>query len=60
MNELEKYPDNPGGQEIVNFQIQPEPAEEATSDLVAGVLRRWYIVVLVFLVLCGTSSPYIT
>ncbi|MHC4119044.1 MAG: GumC family protein [Planctomycetota bacterium] len=57
MNELEKYPDNPGGQEIVNFQIQPEPAEEATSDLVAGVLRRWYIVVLVFLVLCGAGLP---
>ncbi len=57
MNELEKHHDYAGGQDIVNLQIQPEPTEEATSDLVAGILRRWYIVFLVFLVLCGAGLP---
>jgi len=57
MNELEKYHDHAGGQELVNLQMPPEPGNEATSDLVAGILRRWYIVFLVFLVLCGAGLP---
>ncbi len=55
MNELEEYHDHGGGRELVNLQIPPEPGNEATSDLVAGILRRWYIVFLVFLVLCGAG-----
>jgi len=57
MNELEKYHDHAGGQELVNLQMRPEPGNEATSDLVAGILRRWYIVLPVFLVLCGAGLP---
>ncbi|MBC8218563.1 MAG: polysaccharide biosynthesis tyrosine autokinase [Planctomycetes bacterium] len=57
MNELEKYHDHAGGQELVNLQMPPEPGNEATSDLAAGILRRWYIVFLVFLVLCGAGLP---
>lgn len=57
MNELEEYHDHAGGQEFVNLQMPPEPGDEATSDLVAGILRRWYIVFLVFLVLCGAGLP---
>ena len=57
MNELEKYHDYAGGQELVNLQMPPEPDNEATSDLAAGILRRWYIVFLVFLVVCGAGLP---
>ena len=57
MNELEEYRDYAGGQEFVNLRMPPEPSDETTSDLVAGILRRWYIVFLVFLVLCGAGLP---
>jgi succinoglycan biosynthesis transport protein ExoP len=57
MNELEKYHGQAAGQEIVNLQIPPEQESEATSDLVAGILRRWYIVLLVFLLVCGGGLP---
>ena len=57
MNELEKYHGQAAGQEIVNLQIPPEQESEATSDLVAGVLRRWYIVLLIFLLVCGSGLP---
>ncbi len=59
MNELEKYHDQVAGQEIVNLQIPPESDSEATSNLVAGICRRWYIVFLVFLVMCGAGLPAI-
>jgi len=59
MNELDKYHDPMTGQEIVNMQIPPEQNEEATSDMVAGILRRWYIVLLIFLIVCGIGLPAI-
>ena len=57
MNELEKYHSQAAGQEIVNLQIPPEQESEATSDLVAGILRRWYIVLLIFILICGSGLP---
>ena len=59
MNELDKYQDPVVGQEIVNMQIPPEQSDEATSDMVAGILRRWYIVLLIFLIVCGIGLPAI-
>jgi succinoglycan biosynthesis transport protein ExoP len=59
MNELDKYQDSVAGQEIVNMQIPPEQSDEATSDMVAGILRRWYIVLLIFLIVCGVGLPAI-
>ena len=57
MNELDKYNDQLAGQEIVNLQIPPEQDNEGTSDMVAGILRRWYIVILIFIVVCGIGLP---
>ena len=59
MSELDKYQDPMIGQELVNMQIPPEQDEEATSDMVAGILRRWYIVLLIFLLVCGVGLPAI-
>ncbi|MFC1604796.1 GumC family protein, partial [Planctomycetota bacterium] len=59
MNELDKIQDPVVGQEIVNMQIPPEQGEEATSDMVAGILRRWYIVLLIFILVCGVGLPAI-
>ena len=57
MNELDKYQDQVAGQEIVNLQYPPEQGSEATTDMVAGILRRWYIVLLIFLLVCGIGLP---
>jgi uncharacterized protein involved in exopolysaccharide biosynthesis len=57
MNEIKKLNEPVVGQELVNLQIPPEQSSEPTSDLVAGILRRWYIVLLVFLLICGAGLP---
>jgi len=57
MNELEKYHDYSGEHELVDLQIPPGSDGEVKSDLLAGILHRWYIVFLVFLVLCGAGLP---
>jgi uncharacterized protein involved in exopolysaccharide biosynthesis len=57
MSELEKYHEPTVGQEFGNWQTPPAPDGEATSDLLAGVLRRWYIVLLVFAVICAIGLP---
>ena len=59
MSELDKYHDPVVGQELVNMQIPPEQGDEATSDMVAGILRRWYIVLLIFLLVSGIGLPAI-
>ncbi len=57
MSESEKYHEPTVGQEVVHWQAPPDPDGEATPDLLAGVLRRWYIVLLVFLVICAVGLP---
>ena len=59
MSELDNYQNPVVGQEIVNMQIPPEQGDEATSDMVAGILRRWYIVLLIFLLASGIGLPAI-
>ncbi|UCC98567.1 MAG: polysaccharide biosynthesis tyrosine autokinase [Phycisphaerales bacterium] len=57
MSELQKYHEQMAGQEVVNWQAPPDADGDATSDLVGGILRRWYIALLVFLVLCAIGLP---
>jgi len=57
MNELEKYHDHHSEHELVDLQIPTGSDGEVRSDLVAGILRRWYIVLLIFLLLCGAGLP---
>jgi len=59
MRELEKYQEPVVGQELVNMQYPPEQGDEASSDMVAGILRRWYIVLLIFLLISGIGLPAI-
>ena len=58
MNELEKYNDQIPREEIVNLETLPETSGE-TGRLLKGILRRWYIVLLVFVVICGLGLPAI-
>ena len=59
MSELEKYQEPVVGQELVNMQYPPEQGDEASSDMVAGILRRWYIVLLIFLLIISIGLPAI-
>jgi len=59
MNDLEKYHDQVIEQKVVNFETPPEPGSESTSALIKGVVRRWYIVLLTFLIMCVAGLPAI-
>ena len=59
MSEVERHHEQAAGQEAINWQVPPDPDGEPTSNAMAGVLRRWYIVVLVVLLLCGLGLPAI-
>ncbi len=56
MNELEKYNDQTVREDIVNLEALPETGSEA-SRLITGILRRWYIVLIVLIVICGLGLP---
>ena len=57
MNELDKYHDPAVGQDVIDWQLPPDSGAAVTSDLVVGILRRWYIMLLVFLLMCAVGVP---
>jgi capsular exopolysaccharide synthesis family protein len=59
MSDLEKYHDQMVEQRVVNFESPPEPESESTSSFIKGVLQRWYIVLLIFLIMCTIGLPAI-
>jgi len=42
-----------------DFESPPESDSHATSSLIIGILRRWYIVLLIFLGMCAIGLPAI-
>ncbi len=59
MNDLEKYHDQVIGQELISLGSPPELGSRTTSDLIKGVLQRWYIVLLTFFIMCAVGLPAI-
>jgi capsular exopolysaccharide synthesis family protein len=59
MNTIEKYEGNLIEPSPTGFEIPPEFGSGPTSGLITAVLRRWYIAVLVFLVMCAIGIPAI-
>jgi len=59
MNGLEKYHDQMVEQKVVDFESPPELGSESTSSFIKGVLQRWYIVLLIFLIMCAIGLPAI-
>ena len=59
MNDLIKYHDSDQviEQKVVSFESQSEPYAESTSNIIQGVLRRWPIVFLVFILICAIGIP---
>jgi succinoglycan biosynthesis transport protein ExoP len=58
MSDLEKNDEPVIGHDIVNIDDHDE-AEEKTPNLLAGVLRRWHIVLLTFFLICLIGIPAI-
>jgi len=59
MKDLEKYHSNVIEQRPANFETPPESAGYSTSNLIMGIFRRWYIVLLIFFVMCAIGIPAI-
>jgi len=57
MNIIEKYEGASIERSPIDFEMPPMPESASTSSLIAGVLRRWHIAVLVFLVMCAIGIP---
>ncbi len=57
MNDLEKYHDQVIGQELVNFETPPEPEGQSMSNLIAGILHHWPLVLVTFVVICAIGIP---
>ncbi len=59
MNDLIKYHDNDQviEQSVVSFDSPHESYGENTSNLMQGILRRWPIVFLVFILICAVGIP---
>ncbi len=59
MSDLEQYHSNVIEKRPVNFDSTPEFDSHSTSNLIMGILRRWYIVLLIFFVMCAVGVPVI-
>ncbi|MBN1806101.1 MAG: polysaccharide biosynthesis tyrosine autokinase [Sedimentisphaerales bacterium] len=61
MNDLIKYHDNDQVIEhnVVSFESQSEPHTETTSSLLQGILRRWPVILLIFILICAVGIPAI-
>lgn len=59
MNNTETYLNRIVETKPTGFEMPHRPESEGTSNLVAGVLRRWYIVVVVCFVMCAIGLPAI-
>jgi len=59
MDNLDRYTAHVIEQKPAYLETPPEAGSQGTSDLVKGVLRRWYIALLVFAVMCGLGVPAI-
>ena len=61
MNDLIKYHDNDQMIEhnVVSFESQSEPHTETASSMFQGILRRWPVVLLTFILICAVGIPTI-
>ncbi len=57
MNDLEKYHGQVIGQELVSFGTPPESEGQSVSNLIAGVLHHWLLVLVTFVVICAIGIP---
>ncbi|MBW8041230.1 MAG: polysaccharide biosynthesis tyrosine autokinase [Planctomycetes bacterium] len=59
MSDLAKYHDHLIEQRLADFETLPESDSRSISNMIKGILRRWYIVLLIFFVMCAVGIPAI-
>ncbi len=59
MNMLEKHQSQQLAQNITPLGEPVEPGVESSSSVITPILRRWYIVLITFLVICTIGIPAI-
>jgi capsular exopolysaccharide synthesis family protein len=59
MNDLTKHQQQQIQQEYAQLQEFSEPESSSTPNLMNAVLRRWYIVLLTFLLISGVGIPIV-
>jgi capsular exopolysaccharide synthesis family protein len=59
MDNLEKYTAQVIEPRAASFEAPVESGTQSTSDLFKGVLRRWYVALAVFLLMCAFGLPVI-
>jgi len=57
MIDLVKHQSQQLQNDYTHFEGLPEPHDQHSPDFVRGILRRWYIVLITFLLICGTAIP---
>ncbi|HPS55245.1 MAG TPA: hypothetical protein PLP05_06585, partial [Sedimentisphaerales bacterium] len=56
MDELDKYNDQIIEANVVD-SVSPESAGASTFNMAMGILRRWYIVLAIFILVCSAGIP---
>jgi len=59
MNDLTELGNGGIEQRAVNYDAAVEPQRESTLQMVSAILRRWYIALLIFVLICGIGIPLI-
>ena len=59
MSDLDQFHDQHGKYELVQREATEDSQGDGTLNLTFAVLRRWYIVLLVFVLLCAAGAPLI-
>jgi len=57
MDSIEKYNDPQLVQRIVPLETSADTGADSPPNLIAPILRRWYIVLITFLVICAIGIP---
>jgi capsular exopolysaccharide synthesis family protein len=57
MNMIEKHQSQQLLQDITPFEVSDEPGADSPPSLIKPILKRWYIVLITFLVICAIGIP---
>lgn len=58
MTDIQKYNSQPLSTEVVQFDpAVPDSNQSGMGEMIGPILRRWYVVVLVFLLVCAAGIP---
>jgi succinoglycan biosynthesis transport protein ExoP len=59
MNMMEKHQSQQLSQNITPIEVSAEPETDLSPNMMKPILRRWYIVLITFLVICAIGIPAI-